>query len=264
MKIINLSTVEELILEINSLANHYIYRGQSNASWRLETTLQRASGIKFQRDFTEKAERYSLDNFSARFHLYDRENNEPESLLEWLSLMQHYGVPTRLLDFTSSPYAALYFGIEGYDFQRQPEFALYCIDYTGLMNRSIELIKKEDSRFTENRESIQGKSDKVFDDFIDPFNRNILWVTEPDRLNARIDRQAGCFLVSGNKEMGIEELIESDSYSEVDCRKIVLSGSIAQSAFALLRKMNISGKSIYGDLGGLARSLALQIKIYAA
>lgn len=264
MKIINLSTVEELILEINSLANHYIYRGQSNASWRLETTLQRASGKKFQRDFTEKAERYSLDNFSARFHLYDRENNEPHSLLEWLSLMQHYGVPTRLLDFTSSPYAALYFGIEGYDFQRQPEFALYCIDYTGLMDRSIELIKREDSRFTETRESIQGKSDKVFDDFIDPFNRNILWVTEPDRLNARIDRQAGCFLVSGNKGMGIEELIESDSYSEVDCRKIVLSGSIGQNVFALLRKMNISGKSIYGDLGGLARSLALQIRIYAA
>lgn len=232
MKIINLSTVEELILEINSLANHYIYRGQSNASWRLETTLQRASGKKFQRDFTEKAERYSLDNFSARFHLYDRENNEPHSLLEWLSLMQHYGVPTRLLDFTSSPYAALYFGIEGYDFQRQPEFALYCLDYTGLMNRSIELIKREDSRFTETRESIQGKSDKVFDDFIDRFNRNILWVTEPDRLNARIDRQAGCFLVSGNKEMGIEELIESDSYSEVDCRKIILSGSIAQSECA--------------------------------
>lgn len=264
MKVINLSTVEELILEINSLANHYIYRGQSNASWRLETTLQRASGKKFKRDFTEKAERYSLDNFSARFHLYDRENNEPHSRLEWLSLMQHYGVPTRLLDFTSSPYAALYFGIEGYDFQRQPEFALYCIDYTGLMNRSIELIKKEDSRFTETRESIQGKSDKVFDDFIDPFNRNILWVTEPDRLNARIDRQAGCFLVSGNKEMGIEELIESDSYSKVDCRKIILSGSIAESVFALLRKMNISGKSIYGDLGGLARSLALQIRIYAA
>jgi hypothetical protein len=264
MKIINLSTVEELFLEINSLANHYIYRGQSNASWQLETTLQRTSGKKFQRDFTEKAERYALDNFSARFHLYDRENNEPHSLLEWLSLMQHYGVPTRLLDFTSSPYAALYFGIEGYDFQRQPGFALYCIDYTGLMNRSIELIKRQDSRFTETRESIQGKSDKVFDDFIDPFNRNILWVTEPDRLNARIDRQAGCFLVSGNKGMGIEELIESDSYSDVDCRKIVLSASIAQNVFALLRKMNISGKSIYGDLGGLARSLALQIRIYAA
>jgi hypothetical protein len=264
MKIINLSTVEELISEINPLANHYIYRGQSDASWRLETTLQRASGNKFQRDFTEKVERYSLDNFSARFHLYDRENNEPQSSLEWLSLMQHYGVPTRLLDFTESPYAALYFGIEGYDFQRQPEFALYCIDYTGFMDRSIELIKREDNRFTETRVSIQGKSDKVFDDFIDPFNRNILWVTEPNRLNARIDRQAGCFLVSGNKAMGIQELIESESYSDVDCRKIILSGSVAQSAFALLRKMNISGKSIYGDLGGLARSLALQIRIYAA
>lgn len=264
MKTIQLSSIEELIHAINSLPNHYIYRGHSNASWKLETTLNRALGTKFERDFAEKAERFSLDNFSARFHLYDRENNEPHSLLEWLSLMQHYGVPTRLLDFTSSPYAALYFGIEGYNFQALPEMALYCIDYTGLMNKSIELIKAEDSLFNETRQSIHKKSDAVFDEFIDRFNRDILWVTEPDKLNVRIDRQAGCFLVSGNKGISIEQLLERPSYSDVDARKYILPGSLAENIFALLRKMNISGKSIYGDLGGLARSLALEIRIYAA
>lgn len=264
MKTINLADIEELILAINSLPNHYIYRGQSNAGWKLETTLHRALGAKFEKDFAERVERFSRENFSARFHLYDRENNVPHSPLEWLSLMQHYGVPTRLLDFTSSPYAALYFGIEGYDFQRLPEMALYCIDYTGLMNKSIELIKAEDSHFNETRQSIQNKSDAIFDEFIDRFNRDILWVTEPDRLNARIDRQAGCFLVSGSKGMGIEQLLESPSYSDVDARKYILPGLLAENIFALLRKMNISGKSIYGDLGGLAKSLALEIRIYAA
>jgi len=58
-------------------------------------------------------------------------------------------------------------------------------------------------RFTESKEGNQGKNDNEFDDFINLFTRNFLWVAEPDRLITRIDRHARCFLVSDAKEMGI-------------------------------------------------------------
>lgn len=264
MREIIISSEEELVSSINQLPNPFIYRGQSDAGWLLETTLERGCGAKYSQDFAEKYEGYALDQFSSRFHLYDKENIQPNSLLEWLAIMQHYGVPTRLLDFTTSPYAALYFALESYDMVSRPDIALYCINYTELMDKTLEIIKKEDNKFKETRQSINGRQDEIFKEYVDRFNRNVLWVTEPQRLNARIDKQSGSFLVSGNKGRRINEIISDTEYEEVTIKKIIFPGSKIESIFALLRKMNISGKSIYGDLMGLSRSLTLELKIYSS
>jgi len=198
------------------------------------------------------------------WRLYDKENIQPHTMLEWLSVMQHYGVPTRLLDFTTSPYAALYFGLETYNIVGRPKIALYCINYSQLMDASLKLISNKDNDFNETRNSIIGKQDQIFEDTVNRFNREILWVTEPQRLNKRIDRQAGCFIVPGNNGTGIEELLNDKKYSAVHAVKYEISDKIIESIFVLLRKMNISGKSIYGDLRGLAKSISLDIKVYAA
>jgi hypothetical protein len=264
MQEINLYSSEELLSKINQLPNSFIYRGQSDASWSLQTTLERGCGVNYSKEFAEKYEAYAIDQFSSRFHLYDKENIQPSSLLEWLAIMQHYGVPTRLLDFTTSPYAALYFALETYDIVRRPDIALYCIDYAELMKRTLEIIKLEDNEFNETRQSINGKQDEIFKKYVDRFNRNVLWVTEPQMLNARIDKQSGCFLVAGNKGRRVSEIMADTGYQEVTMTKYIFPGANVESVFALLRKMNISGKSIYGDLMGLSRSLALDLKIYGA
>ena len=264
MREIKLYSSEELLSSINQLPNSFIYRGQSDASWSLQTTLERGCGTNYSKEFAEKYEAYAIDQFSSRFHLYDRENIQPGSLLEWLAIMQHYGVPTRLLDFTTSPYAALYFALETYDIARRPDIALYCINYTELMEKTLEIIKSEDNEFNETRQTINGKQDEIFKKYVDRFNRNVLWVTEPQMLNARIDKQSGCFLVAGNKGRRISEIMADPGYKAVTMNKYILPGEKIESVFALLRKMNISGKSIYGDLMGLSRSLALDLKIYGA
>ena len=81
----------------------------------METTLERI--IKpWDRELAEKSEGLSLRTFQKKVHHYLAHDVLPESKLGWLALMQHHGAPTRLLDFTESPFIALFFAFDGIDF----------------------------------------------------------------------------------------------------------------------------------------------------
>lgn len=260
---VDINSTEELIETLNSLPNHFLYRGHANAEWALQSSLERIIGAKWSSEEAKKFEEFSLLQFKPKFHLYDHENVMPESKLAWLSIMQHYGVPTRLLDFTESPYVALYFALEAYDPHSSNDLAIFALDYSEIMNRSIEHISAKDDAFKETRSSIYEKQDEIFEKVVDRFSYDIVWITEPRQLNARLDRQSGSFLLSGNRGLKIQEVLESDPYSNVPMYKYIVHRNLYQGVFALLRKMNITSKSLYGDLDGLARSIRMQMQIYS-
>ena len=86
--------------ELGRFRSRYAFRGLSDADYNLQTTLTRLGG-----DYAG-LERHLLRNFKK----YARRNVvEQDSIWHWLSVAQHYGLPTRLLDWTYSPYVALHF-----------------------------------------------------------------------------------------------------------------------------------------------------------
>ena len=263
IKEIKIKDSDQLIHSLNVLPNNYIYRGHADSIWNLESTLERTLGVNWTSEMAGKSEDHYLNLFKSKYHIYNDNEHEPKSKLAWLSVMQHYGAPTRLIDFTESPYIALYFALEAYNPLLQRDLAIYAIDYTSIMDASLTYISKRDPEFNKERADIVGIQDQLFDDFVDRFSYEVVWITEPLELNARIDRQSGTFLISGDKERKIEDLLSLDMYEDVNILKYIVPHSMYEQIYALLRKMNINAKTIYGDLGGLAKSIKMDMQVYA-
>jgi len=95
-----------------------LFRGVSNASHQLLPSIARvaAKDDKSRLDFEQEI----FEEFQARAHPYL--NREPKTQIEWLFLAQHYGIPTRLLDWTTNPLVALFFAVEK---SAEYDFAVY-------------------------------------------------------------------------------------------------------------------------------------------
>ena len=259
---LHVNSIDELMRELNSLPNCFVFRGQSDSDWGLQSTLERTLGRKWNARDARKFEDYSLDVFKSKYHIYRGTEHLPKSKLSWLSVMQHYGVPTRLIDFTTSPYIALYFALETYDPLSKKDLSIYCLDYSAIMEKSIEYMKGKDKLFNESRSTIQGQQDSIFEDKGDRYSYDIAWVTETIELKARIDRQSGTFLISGNLEKKIDSVINSSLYESCQLRKIIIPATLYEGIYVALRKMSINSKSIYGDLSGLAKSIRMELQAY--
>src|SRR5262245_30744213 len=103
----------------------WIYRGQRCSDWQIKSSIERF----FEREAIstirrEKVETELRRDFMRAYHHYGDHIPREERVIEWASLMQHHGAPTRFADFTYSLYIAAYFALEAAD----GDCAVWCID----------------------------------------------------------------------------------------------------------------------------------------
>lgn len=105
--------IEELEVYKNSLV--WYLRGQSDATWQLRPSFLRIIGDgRPNAQAALEIEDLALCLFKSQAHLYlkpDLIDQNSWACIAWWSLMQHYSCPTRLLDWTRSPYVAAYFAV---------------------------------------------------------------------------------------------------------------------------------------------------------
>ncbi len=88
---------------LRSVRQSWLFRGQADAQWNLEPSVHRG--------YTPQQERYLTNEFRVRAsgrHFACPMNTDFPG---WLALMQHYGLPTRLLDWSYSPLVAAFFAV---------------------------------------------------------------------------------------------------------------------------------------------------------
>lgn len=167
------------------------YRGHADKSWALLPGYQRLK--------KPQPESVLMSRFKQNANLLlDR---RPQSNFEWLFLMQHYGVPTRLLDWTESPLVALHFAVSA---EIKKAGAVWILDPIKL-NQSTKA-RPEDYKFVPAFED-----EKVKDyDTLSVESKPELGI-EPmavmaTRNNARIQAQLGVFTISHHAKKDIAQI----------------------------------------------------------
>ncbi|MBN1974076.1 MAG: FRG domain-containing protein [Sedimentisphaerales bacterium] len=115
----NINDLFKQLLDICEKNKLVAFRGQADKDWLLQTSLDRILDSKIDYSIRLAEESALIEKFCVlvreyvdsleRNFLYRRLENLPNVLMSSLAVMQHYHAPTRLLDWTSSPWVALYF-----------------------------------------------------------------------------------------------------------------------------------------------------------
>jgi hypothetical protein len=220
----------------------WAFRGQSDASWSIHSSLSRhLRTFDVYPDLWPSQEARIVRIFKRKAHLYLDHVPDDDDDFQWLSLIQHYGGPTRLLDFTWSPYVAAYFALE----LARADSAVFAVN--------TSLFGSTGLPYQDLRRSGLYRSEYL------PGTNRIVAQGEPALLNRRITAQHGTFVVPGVIDVPLEELLE-DVFGPDSIVKLVLKHSIRQLAMKSLYKRCIENATLFPDLNGLAGSLRYELE----
>jgi hypothetical protein len=269
--------IEELSPSI-PLWPSFIFRGQPVIDWQLIPSFCRHLPDNYPPQFATDIEMKALLEFRRKALLYLDAKFLPDvhDGIEWFHLMQHYSAPTRLLDWTFSPYVALYFAVNQ---NVGKDGAVWAFNRTELANRMGLLYGENYSWFNKTLEQQQRisirRSDvdllefaKQYRAFQEPDPSNMIFVYDPsDRAKAseRIIAQQGTFTYSkailGKHDEGIHEAMSKGSGTDPKDTgtryvKLRISSGIKQTFLEKLYTMNIHPAALFPGIDGLGRSIA--------
>jgi hypothetical protein len=221
-----------------------VYRGMADAEWGLETSLARLGG-----DFA------NLEKPLLRsFRKYAGPDALPaDTLWVLLSVAQHHGLPTRLLDWTLAPRVAAHFATADETlFDR--DGAIWCVDIVkarALLPAPLQAIldaEYADIFAVDMLHSI--RSLEEFDELAE--HGEFLLFFEPPSLDARIVNQGAILSIMPGPRLALGAFLAG--HPDL-CRRIIIPRALKWEIRDKLDQDNVNERILFPGLDGLSRWL---------
>lgn len=234
------------------------YRGCSKLSHQLLPTLYRPrenpAALKSNlSDLEEKLVSRFRDQ-SLPYH-----SRELVDDLQTLFFMQHYGVPTRLLDWTGNPFNGLFFALRGAKYSSESEGVLrfkndlvvWALDPSLWNQTSLEHISYRGGALDHSHDSI-GPYKLVGN--IDNLGAKPVAIYGAHN-SQRIIAQQGTFVIFGSETTSMESLYKRGKFPTNSLSRVILSRAVIKKFRESLFSHGITEGALFPDLEGLGRDL---------
>jgi hypothetical protein len=220
------------------------FRGMPDVAYDLKTSL-----MKLGEDY-DKNEGHILRNFRK----YARREAVPaDSVWNWLALAQHHGLPSRLLDWTYSPYVALHFATENLE-QYDRDGVVWCVDYFRTNQRLPEKLQRilhEEGAEVFTVEMLE-QAARTLAEFERLADEEFVIFFEPPSLDARIVNQFALFSMMSKATGMLDQWLAE--HPEL-CRRIIIPAGLKWEVRDKLDQANITERVLFPGLDGLSRWL---------
>ena len=238
--------------------NHWIYRGEADAGWWLQPSIER-----FRESLAAAECPYSIRELERQL-LYDFQSSAAQFLdnlpsvhetLEWLAVLQHYGTPTRLLDWTYSPTVAAYVALRE-KLAAGKEACVWALNLRKLRKLVIKRSRKRNWDTAYKAAIRQVEQDKR-PAFITPFL--------PQNRYSRMSSQQGLFLVKTVAESPfMATLDDMCPLNDRDfIRRLLIPHSERVRILGHLIEHNTHEVGIFPDADGFGRFVRIKVEVQA-
>ncbi len=182
-------------------------------------------------------------------------NQDFKNVWEKMFFMQHYGIPTRLLDWTESPFIALYFALtacaRGANGKPKDDAAFWMLDPVAWNKGALSDISFKGGVLDPNQEQVKAYGPTAGLEE----RKNLPVMIYGTHNSPRIVAQRGMFALFGKSVKSMEQSYVDGEFAANSLQKVVVKKEIRDLVAHSLFRKGISDSTIYPDLHGLSLEL---------